>query len=111
VNTRTLTQVIVLGAVVALIGYDVWVYVEPSPSDTISEIMLAWARLYPELPFAFGILAGHLFVPFKRTRSIPLLGAVCVVFVLVARLFPIPLAVALVAGLITGSTLWSQAKS
>ena len=45
-----------------LISYDVWVAVEPSPDDTISEILSLLGYNLPIMPFAWGILASHFFV-------------------------------------------------
>mgnify|MGYP001567027821 CR=1 len=57
--TRKITIGILIAITIALIGWDVWVYLEPTRDDTISEVFL-WFSAHPVLPFAFGVLSGHL---------------------------------------------------
>ena len=45
--------------------YDVWALFSNGGTRTISAVMQLWAGQYPMLPFAFGVLAGHLFWPLK----------------------------------------------
>lgn len=50
----------VLGVVAAaLIGWDIFIWA--IPGGTISETLLGWATKHPIVPFAFGVLMGHLF--------------------------------------------------
>lgn len=42
-------------------GYELYALVTPAEGDTISEIVWHFARRYPILPFAFGVLMGHFF--------------------------------------------------
>lgn len=57
---------IVLGVVVAgLITYDVWAYFQHADS-TISEWVWAQSKNAPLIPFAFGVLCGHLFWQVKK---------------------------------------------
>lgn len=51
-----------------LIGWDIWVAVNDTPGDTISELALAFAGKHPILPFAVGVIVGHLFWPQARVR-------------------------------------------
>lgn len=44
-----------------LIGYDVWVAVEPTQGDTISEVVNILGDQWPIIPFAWGALTAHLF--------------------------------------------------
>ena len=56
------TGCIVAAFVAAIFGVDVWLALgEGSP--TISEWILKYSSEYIMIPFAFGILAGHLFWP------------------------------------------------
>ena len=59
----TLTLLAVSAAV--LIGWDVYVALNdvPNDRDTISGIVLGFARRHTIVPFAFGVLMGHLFWP------------------------------------------------
>jgi hypothetical protein len=62
-RTRTATVWILIAITIVLIVWDIWVAVEPTDGDTISEVVLGWARRTPALPFAVGFLCGHLFWP------------------------------------------------
>ena len=63
--TRKYTITILIIIALILIGWDIWVYIEPTDGDTISEITLAFAQKHPVLPFAIGVLCGHLLWPQK----------------------------------------------
>ena len=63
---RTKTILVLAAAVVILIGWDLFVWMSPEPDDTISEVVLGWAKKTVVLPFAFGVLMGHLFWPQRR---------------------------------------------
>lgn len=53
--------------VMALIGaYDVWAAFTLAPGHTVSELVQSWAVRFPILPFALGLLCGHLFWPLGR---------------------------------------------
>lgn len=68
-NTRKVTISILVAAVLALIAWDVVVAMNPTPGDTISEITLAFAMRHPALPFAVGVVCGHLFWPQYRRKE------------------------------------------
>jgi hypothetical protein len=53
--TRVVISVVVLG----LIAWDVYVFIEPSEGDTISEATLSWAWRSAFVAFALGVLGGH----------------------------------------------------
>ena len=61
--TRKLTIGILVAVVLALIAWDVYALLEPSPGDTISEVTLAFARQHPAFSFLLGVVAGHLLWP------------------------------------------------
>lgn len=61
-GTKTLTKLVLAATTVGLIGYDVFVAVEPTQDDTISEVINLLAADHPILPFAWGVLTGHLFL-------------------------------------------------
>lgn len=67
-NKKT-TIGILIGVAAILIGWDIYVAVNDEKGDTISEILL-WASQRPILPFALGVLMGHLFWP-QRRKSAP----------------------------------------
>lgn len=63
---RLWTLVILGGCALLLIAWDVYVAFfnrEPNAKDTISGIVLGFARRHPLVPFAFGVLMGHFFWP------------------------------------------------
>jgi hypothetical protein len=120
--TKRLTLGVMAAAIVALIGYDIWVYVEPTEGDTISEITLWIGRRWSVLPFGFGVLGGHFFLPRKhepfgwpRRRSVLVLaalGAAVLARDLVAFLLPhsIHPAAPFGFGVLMGGCFWGQAE-
>lgn len=62
-SDRTKTILILAAVTAVLIGWDVYVWQSPGSGDTISEVVLGWAKKTVVLPFAFGFLMGHLFWP------------------------------------------------
>lgn len=63
---RTKTILILAGATLGLVAWDVYVWLSPGGGDTISEVVLGWAKKTVVVPFAFGVLMGHLFWPQRR---------------------------------------------
>ena len=63
--TRKITIGLLVGAAAVLIGWDVWAVINPATDDTISEILFATAMQHPVIPFALGVVFGHLFWPQK----------------------------------------------
>lgn len=57
------TIAILLSVAAFLVLWDVAVALSPEPDDTISEVVLDWAGRHPIVPFALGVLCGHLFWP------------------------------------------------
>lgn len=68
-RTKKVTISLLVAAVLALIAWDVVVAMNPTPGDTISEITLAFAMRHPALPFAVGVVCGHLFWPQYRRKE------------------------------------------
>lgn len=60
---RQLTVIVLFAALTVLIGYDVIIIYWRGYEATISWTMLAFAKDYPIVPFALGILFGHLYFP------------------------------------------------
>jgi hypothetical protein len=56
--TRTATGIVLAALVVAVIAWDAVLAV--SGSSTISECVWAWSKDTPLIPFATGLLCGHL---------------------------------------------------
>lgn len=66
--SRKITIGIILGVTAILIGWDIFVAVNPPQGDTISEIIQEFATKHPVIPFAFGVLMGHFFWPVKPIK-------------------------------------------
>lgn len=64
--TKLATIGVIAGATVLLIGYDIFIVIETSPGDTISEVALAFGSRYPVVAWLWGGLAAHLFWPMLR---------------------------------------------
>lgn len=60
-RTRFTTSWVILLIAALLIVWDV--YARQYDSGTISEVVLSWARSHPIVPFALGVIGGHLFWP------------------------------------------------
>lgn len=66
VNYEAMTTAVIVLCALVLIAWDVFVAFfndVPNDQDTISGILLRWSLAFSGLPFAFGVLLGHLFVP------------------------------------------------
>lgn len=59
-STRTWTVWILITISLLLIGWDIYAAVTPEKGDTISRVILSTAEKHPILPFALGVLMGHL---------------------------------------------------
>lgn len=112
--TKSVTTWVIVAAAAALIVWDIRVAANAIPGDTISELMLAYARAHPWLPFAWGVLSGHLFWPLRGPRPRALAGwrgllAAGAAVGLVAWLSPpLPPLSAVLLGMPVGRTLWGQ---
>lgn len=62
------TKVILVVLAAFLVIYDIVALWLGGWDATISVVLLTWARSYPILPFAFGVVCGHLFWPQKVTE-------------------------------------------
>jgi len=58
-----ITQVVVLGAVLAIVLYDIAAYSLWGVSATVSRVTLGWASGLPIISLAIGVVIGHLFWP------------------------------------------------
>lgn len=47
-------------------AYDIYAYNFLPPRSTVSYVLHTWAMQYPILPFASGVLIGHLFWPIQK---------------------------------------------
>ena len=60
-DNKMITTILLIAASVLLIAWDIYVAVAPPKGDTISEIVLHIATHHPIIPFAIGVICGHLF--------------------------------------------------
>jgi hypothetical protein len=65
---KKVTISILIAVALLLIGWDIYVAANKDSGDTISEILL-WTSQRPILPFAMGVLMGHLFWPQNRSKE------------------------------------------
>ena len=56
-----ITQIIVILSVLFIIIFDIIIYKMRGVESTVSRIVLYWAKEYPIIPFAVGVVIGHLF--------------------------------------------------
>ena len=64
-----LTQIIVLGLVVAVVVYDIVAYSVWGVGATVSRVTLGWASGLPIIALAIGVVIGHLFWPQKEIEK------------------------------------------
>ena len=64
------TKWTVIGLTLAIIVFDIIAFFVGGVESTISRITLRWAQQNPALPFAGGVLCGHLFWPQKPEPEI-----------------------------------------
>lgn len=61
--TRKVTVSLLIGIGLLLIAWDVWVWLEPTEGDTISEVVHDWGTRSWFLLIGIGVLLGHFFWP------------------------------------------------
>jgi hypothetical protein len=133
-TTKLITLIIVVAVTVGLIGYDIFIVIEPSPNDTISEVLLCSALAHPAIAWLWGGLAGHLFWPMilhgKDVQPIPfvakmvhwrtyrwvaltilILTTISLLILDVTGKLPVHPALLLVAGIPGGHWGWPQMKT
>lgn len=60
-KNQKITAWVIFVATVVLLGYDVYAYVNGGVGSTISWVIYSQSKNYPIIPFALGLLMGHLF--------------------------------------------------
>ena len=60
------TKIIIAAVAVGLIGWDIYAAINGSEDDTISEVILGWSKKFISIPFAYGVLLAHFFMPRKK---------------------------------------------
>ena len=69
-SIKKLTILFIAAVVFAIIGYDVYAFVQGGTDATISWTMFTWSLKYPVFPFVMGFVMGHLFWQMKSTKKI-----------------------------------------
>jgi F0F1-type ATP synthase assembly protein I len=64
---RQITKIIMAVALVVLVVWDIIAYIWGT-NATISVIITDWSMYTPWVPFAFGFLMGHFFVPARGSE-------------------------------------------
>jgi hypothetical protein len=65
-----LTMLVFLGLFAALMIFDVWTLLARGYETTVSWTLYVWGTQFPIVPFAFGVLVGHLLWP-NRAGATP----------------------------------------
>lgn len=61
---KKVTQYFLASAILAILAYDVYAYIQGGQDATISSLVIKdWSREYPAFTFAIGFIMGHLFWP------------------------------------------------
>lgn len=55
--------------ILALSAYDVWTLVTHGYDTTVSWVTYTMAKDWPIIPFAFGLIFGHLFFPNRAAKA------------------------------------------
>lgn len=58
---KKITLIVIIATIAVLIGYDIFAAVTGGMDATISAVLLKWSKEYLVIPFAAGLLCGHLF--------------------------------------------------
>jgi hypothetical protein len=127
-DPRFWTIVLLALCTAALIVWDVYVAFGnrvPNKRDTISGILLGWSRAAWILPYAFGVLVGHLFLPESPLSLVSCPRLLCIAVLMAAGFmftaistwlwwrgtrwaWPYQAPVLLILGVLSGNMLWYQ---
>lgn len=119
---RRTMMLLMLGCILALVGFDIYVSEYGDPTATISQIMRKISMEWLTMPFFCGLTAGHFFWPndetpngwrgltlFTRVTLPIVLGVLVLDFIWLHPVNLLPVAFA--AGFITGHFAWPMKKS
>ena len=85
------TQIVVGIVTAIIIGFDIWLASNGVPGDTISVVIHKWAILAPFIPYVWGVLTGHFFLPmhspvFREPWASIVLGSSGIIMILLGIL-------------------------
>lgn len=70
-NKCNITQIVILGSILAWIVYDIWVYIQLGNPSTISATIWHWGYIAPGFILLTGILLGHVFFEMHEPTIYP----------------------------------------
>jgi hypothetical protein len=69
VDGPTVTRLVLLMTLVALLAYDLFAVYRFGYEGTISLVVFTMAKSFPIIPFLAGVVVGHLFFPIEGTNA------------------------------------------
>ena len=61
-HNTMITIGVLVAAVVILVAYDLYALKKGGVKMTLSSVLIRYSRTIPAIPFAFGLLMGHIFL-------------------------------------------------
>jgi hypothetical protein len=110
-----ITSIFIWAILAGVIGYDIYALLTVAPNDTISEVLgRSWSFQHATIPFAWGVVTGHLFwfsddvsMQWLRLSVLGTILAMFIVFDILDWYDVIPILPVLV-GVPTGRLCWPQ---
>lgn len=122
-NYRIISKMLIISFAVILIVYDFFPVMSGVKGDTISEVILVWGLHSFSVPFAFGMLCGHFFLPMDglptpKPYILCPIGAVVILLDVAANVFHLSFLFwlqsypifAFSVGFVIGTLLWPQTR-
>lgn len=66
-NVQLVLAMAILANLIFVFVWDIYCWFQMPPGYSVSYIFYKWAKEFPLLPIAVGILLGHLFFPLRIT--------------------------------------------
>jgi len=118
---RKITKALLLITAITWIVWDFVPFFDPTPGDTISEVICYYALRCITLPFVFGVLVGHFFMPVSENAEqypkslITLLVLTIGIDILIYKInmigvFHYPI-IWVLTGIGVGAALWQQRRA
>jgi hypothetical protein len=55
------TEIVVAVIAIGALLWDIWLYADKHPGNSITQVVIARSKQYPIIPFALGFLFGHFY--------------------------------------------------
>lgn len=65
IDGKTVTRLVLVMVLIALLAYDLFAVYKFGYAGTISLVIFSLSKMYPIVPFLAGIVCGHLFFPIE----------------------------------------------